>query len=63
MIGMCIVAIMTVFAGIFIICGGISLLRENIRDRDDFELFVGSIIVGMAGLAILSLGIGLFFCI
>jgi len=61
-IGVYLVAIMTIFAGIFLFCGGVSLLRENIRDRDDFELFVGSIIVCLSGVIILGLGIGLFFC-
>lgn len=62
MIGVYLVAIMTIFAGIFLFCGGVSLLRENIRDRDDFELFVGSIIVCIAGAVVLCLGISLFFC-
>ena len=61
MLGVIIVAIMTVAIGIFFMYEGISNLREDIRDKADIEFVIFSALLSITGLVLLCIGIGLFF--
>lgn len=62
MIGVIIVAIMTIAIGIFFMHEGISNLREDIRDKADIEFVIFSVLLSITGLVLFCIGIGLFFC-